>query len=203
MVAQPTANEQTPENDQACLGVQVLVDGENLYMATVEYLKAQKRPSDIAAATDFILAKLGELVDYLEDNYGLRTEVGYYYMTRIGEDALRSRRILWRFKGQLRLLGIETLVVEKWNEKAGNVDPRLISEAYRLLFADRKAPSNLVLVSGDKDYEPMLVDYQRQGRKVAVCFYPPVGGGASVDLLKVRGGEFIDFANPKQSWTIP
>ena len=162
---QTITTEETPENDQVCLGVQVLVDGENLYMATVEHLKAQKRPSDMAAATEFILAKLGELLDHLEDSYGLRIEVAYYYMTRVGEDALRSRRILWRFKGQLKLLGIETLVVEKWNEKAGNVDPRLISEAYRSLFVDRKAPSNLVLVSGDKDYEPMLVDYQRQGRK--------------------------------------
>jgi hypothetical protein len=35
--------------------------------------------------------------------------------------------------------------VEK--EKAGNVDPRLISDANRLLFIEKKAPSNLVLVS--------------------------------------------------------
>jgi uncharacterized LabA/DUF88 family protein len=201
-MVQSTTTEQTPEKDQLSLGVQLLIDGENLYVASVEYLKAQKRPSDTAAATDFVLAKLGELVDYLEDSYDLRIHLGYYYMTRVGEDALRRRRMLGGFKGQLGLLGIETLVVEKWNEKAGNVDPRLISEAYRLLFIDKKAPSNLVLVSGDKDYEPMLVDYQKQGRKVAVCFYRPVGGGASIDLLNVRGAEFIDFANPKQSWTI-
>jgi uncharacterized LabA/DUF88 family protein len=193
----------TRQNNGVAQGVQLLIDGENLYVATVNYLEVQKRPSDTAAATEFILRKLGELVDYLEDSHGLRTEVGYYYMTKVGEDALRSRRMLGGLKGQLGLLGIETLVVEKWNEKAGNVDPRLISEAYRLLFIDKKAPSNLVLVSGDKDYEPMLVDYQRQGRRVAVCFYSPVGGGASIDLLCVRGGEFIDFANPKQSWTIP
>jgi hypothetical protein len=55
----------------------------------------------------------------------------------------------------------------------------------------------------DKDYEPMLVDYEKQGRKVAVCFYQPVGGAASIDLLSVGGAEFTDFANPKQSWTIP
>jgi len=93
--------------------------------------------------------------------------------------------------------------VEKWNGKGGNVDPRLISEAYRLLFIDKKAPSHLVLVSGDKDYEPMLADYEKQGRKVAVCFYQPVGGGASIDLLSVAGTEFVDFTNPNQSWTIP
>lgn len=84
-------------------------------------------------------------------------------MSRAGEDALRSRRMLVGFKDQLRQLGIETFVVEKWNGKSGNVDPRLISEAYRLLFIDKKAPSHLVLVSGDKDYEPMLVDYEKQG----------------------------------------
>jgi hypothetical protein len=60
-------------------------------------------------------------------------------------------------------LGIETLIVEKRNEKTRNIDPRLISEAYRLLFIEKKAPSNLVLVSGDKDYEPMLADYEKQG----------------------------------------
>lgn len=94
-------------------------------------------------------------------------------------------------------------MVEKWNGKGGNVDPRLISEAYRLLFIEKKAPSELILVGGDKDYESMLADYEKQGRKVAVCFYQPVGGGASIDLLSVRGAEFIDFTNPQQSWAIP
>jgi uncharacterized LabA/DUF88 family protein len=102
----------------------------------------------------------------------------------------------------LRQLGIELRVIDKRNGKGGNVDPRLISEAYRLLLVEKKAPANLVLVSGDKDYEPMLVDYERQGRKVVVCFYQPVGGGASIDLLCVRGAEFIDFTNPKQSWAL-
>lgn len=59
---------------------------------------------------------------------------------------------------------------------------RLISQAYRLLFIEKKAPSSLVLVSGDKDYEPMLADYEKQGRQVAICFYQPVGGGASMSL---------------------
>ena len=185
------------------VGVQLLVDGENLYIKTVEYLKAHQMPSDEAAATEFILAKLAELVDYIEDAHDLRIHVGFYYMTRVGEDALRSRRMLVGFKEQLRQLGIETLVVEKWNEKSGNVDPRLISGAYRLLFIDKKAPYNLVLVSGDKDYEPMLADYEKQGRRVVVSFYQPVGGGASIDLLSISGTEFIDFTNPKQSWTIP
>jgi hypothetical protein len=49
----------------------------------------------------------------------------------------------------------------------------------------------------------MLVDYEKQGRKVIVCFYQPIGGGASIDLLTVEGAEFIDLTNPKQSWTIP
>lgn len=160
------------------------------------------RLSDTAAATHFVIARLGELVDYLEDEYDLRIYVGHYYMTSVGEDALRSRRMLGGFKEQLRQLGVETVIVEKRNDKSGNVDPRLISEAYRLLFTEKKAPSNLVLVSGDKDYEPMLVDYEKQGRKVAVCFYEPVGGGASMDLLTIEGSEFIDFTNPKQSWTI-
>ena len=69
-------------------------------MATAEYLKAQKRPSDAAAATDFILAKLGELVDYIEDRDDIRIHVGYYYITSVGEDALRSRRMLGGFKEQ-------------------------------------------------------------------------------------------------------
>jgi uncharacterized LabA/DUF88 family protein len=183
------------------LGVQLLIDGENLYMSTVEYLKAQKRPSDTAAATDFILAKLGELVDYIEDRDDLRIHVAYYYFTSVGVDALRSRKMLVGFKEQLWQLGIETVVVEKRNDKSGNVDPRLISAAYGLLI-EKRAPSNLVLVSGDKDYEPMLAAYEKQGRKVTVCFYQPVGGGASIDLLSVSGAEFIDFTNPQQSWTI-
>ena len=58
--------------------------------------------------------------------------------------------MLGGFGEQLGQLGIETMVVDKWNGKAGNVDPRLISEAYRLLFIEKKAPSNLVLVSGDR-----------------------------------------------------
>ena len=193
--------QQTPE--KVVLGIQLLIDGENLYMRTTEYLKTQKRPSDTAAATEFIVAKLGELVDYIEDRSGLRIDAGRYYMTSVAEDALRSRRMLVGFKEQLRQLGIQMVIVEKRNDKSGNIDPRLISEAYRLLFADKKAPSNLVLVTGDKDYEPMLVDYEKQGRKVAVCFYEPIGGGVSMDLLSIRGAEFIDFTNPKQSWTIP
>ena len=99
----------------------------------------------------------------------------------------------------MRQLGIEMQVIDKPNV---NVDPRLISDAYGLLFIEKKAPSDLILVSGDKDYEALLVDYERQGRKVAVCFYQPVGGGASIDLLSIRGLEFIDFANPQQSWMI-
>ncbi len=39
----------------------------------------------------------------------------------------------------------------KWNGKGGNVDPRLTSEAYRLLFIEKKAPSNLILVSGEQE----------------------------------------------------
>ncbi len=89
--------------------------------------------------------------------------------------------------------------MKKWNGKVGTVDPRLISEAYRPLVIEKKAPSDLVLVNGDKDYVPMLVDYEKQGRRVAVRFFQPVGGGASIDLLSVRAAEFIDFTNPKQS----
>lgn len=191
------------ENDEVGKGVQLLIDGENVYIKTVGYLKARNRPSDAAAATEFIIAKLGELVDYIEDQDGLRIQVGYYYMTSVAVEALRSRRMLAGFKEQLRQLGIQTVIVEKRNDKSGNVDPRLISDAYRLLFIEKKAPSTLVLVSGDKDYEPMLVDYEKQDRRVSVCFYQPVGGGASIDLLTVRETEFIDFTNPKQSWTIP
>src|SRR5208337_3105144 len=140
------------------------IDGENLYIKTGEYLKAKNMPSDTATATEFILTKLGELVDNLEDRDGLRIQVGYYYITSVGVDALRSRKMLGGFKEQLRQLGVETVIVEKRNDKSGNVDPRLISQAYRLLFTEKKAPSSLVLLSGDKDYEPMLVDYERQGR---------------------------------------
>jgi uncharacterized LabA/DUF88 family protein len=145
---------------------------------------------------------LGELVDYIEDRDGLRVVLGYYYMTSTSVDALRSRRLFVGFKEQLRQLGIEMVIVEKRNDKSGNIDPRLISDAYRRLLIERKAPSNLVLVCGDKDYEPMLVDYEKQGRRVAVCFYQPVGGGASIDLLTISGAEFIEFTNPKQSWTL-
>jgi hypothetical protein len=35
-----------------------------------------------------------------------------------------------------------------------------------------------------------------------MAFRELVGSGASIDLLSVRGAEFIDFANPKQSWPI-
>jgi uncharacterized LabA/DUF88 family protein len=166
-------------------------------------LSALNRPSDTAAATEFILARITDLVDYLEDTYRLRINVGYYYMTSIGQDALRSRGMLFGFQEQLRQLGIEMRVIDKRNGKGGNVDPRLISEAYRLLFVEKKAPANLVLVSGDGDYEALLVDYERQGRKVAVCFYQPMGGGTSIDLLTVSGTEFIDLTNPRQSWAIP
>jgi uncharacterized LabA/DUF88 family protein len=205
MVAKPTSHESiiTEQKDDVALGVQLLIDGENLYMKTVEYLKGRNSPSDTAAATEFILGRIADLVDYLEDTYRLRINAGYYYLTSVGEDALRSRRMLFGFQEHLRQLGIELRVIDKRNGKGGNVDPRLISEAYRLLLVEKKAPANLVLVSGDKDYEPMLVDYERQGRKVVVCFYQPVGGGASIDLLSVSGAEFIDFTNPKQSWTIP
>jgi hypothetical protein len=156
-----------------------------------------------SSATEFILARIADLVDYLEDAYRLRINVGYYYLMSVGVDALRSRRMLFGFQEQLRELGIEMRVIDKRNGKGGNIDPRLISEAYRLLLIERRAPANLILVSGDKDYEALLVDYERQGRKVAVCFYQPVSGGASIDLLCVGGIEFIDFTNPKQSWTIP
>jgi uncharacterized LabA/DUF88 family protein len=159
-------------------------------------------PSD-TAASEYILANLGELVDYIEDQDGLRIRLGYCYMTSVGVDALRSRRMLGGFKELLRQLGIETVIVEKRNDKSGNVDPRLMSDAYRLLFIEKKAPSHLVLVCGDKDYEPMLVDYEKLNRKVVVCFYQPVGGGASVNLLSIKGLEFIDFTNPQQSWAIP
>lgn len=190
------------ENQEVRTGVQLRVDGENLYMKTVEYLKTKNMPSDTAAATEFILVKLGELVDSIEDRDGLRLEVGYYYMTSVGVDALRSRKMLGGFKEQLKEFGIEMAIVEKRNDKSGNVDPRLISDAYRLLFVEKGAPSHLVLVCGDKDYEQMLVDYEAQGRKVCVSFYQPVNGGASIDLLSVRGLEFINFANPQQSWII-
>ncbi len=190
------------ENEQVRMGVQLRVDGENLYMKTVEFLKSRNMPSDTAAATEFVLAKLGELVDSIEDRDGLRIEVGYYYITSVAVDALQSRKMLRGFKEQLRQLGVEIVIVEKRNDKSGNVDPRLISDAYRLLLIERKAPSHLVLVCGDKDYEQMLVDYEGQGRKVSVCFYQPVNGGASVDLLSIRGLEFINFANPQQSWII-
>ena len=115
------------------------------------------------ATTEFILAKLGELLDYLEDTHYLRTYVAYCYMTSFGVESLRTRRILGGFKERLRQLGIETLIVKKRNDKTGNVDPRVISQAYRLLLIEKKAPSNLVLVSGDKDYEPLLVHYEKQG----------------------------------------
>ncbi len=184
-------------------GVQLLIDGENLYIKTVEHLKAQNMPADTAAATEFIVKKLGELVDHIEDREGLQIQAGHYYMTSVGVGALRSRRMFVGFTEGLRQLGIEMVIVEKRNDKSGNVDPRLISDAYRRLFIERRAPSHLVLVCGDGDYEQMLSDYKGQGRSVAVCFYQPVNGGASVDLLTIRGLEFINFANPQQSWMIP
>lgn len=64
-------------------------------------------------------------------------------------------------------MDIETRVIDKRGGKEGNVDPRLISDAYGRLFIERKAPSNLVLVSGDKDCESLLVDYEGQGREWA------------------------------------
>jgi hypothetical protein len=82
-------------------------------------------PSDTAYATDFIRAKLGELVGYLQDMHHLQAHVDYY-VTSVGEDVLRSRRMLGGFNEQLGQLGIETLVVEKRNDKTRNVDPRLI-----------------------------------------------------------------------------
>jgi len=189
-------------NDVAAPGIQLLTDGENPYISTVEYLNALKRPSNGAAVTELILARIADLLDYLGNTYRLRINLGRYYLTSVGVDALRSRGMLFGFREQLRQLGIEIRVIDKRNGKGGNVDPCLISEAYRLLLIQKKAPSNLVLVSGDKDYEPMLVDYERQGRKVAVCFYLPVNGGASIDLLSVRGAEFIDLTNPQQSWAM-
>jgi hypothetical protein len=105
--------------------------------------------------------------------------VGYCQVTRVNEDASPSRRMLFGFQEQLRQLGIETRVIDKRNGKGGNVDPQLISEAYRLLLIEKNAPSNLVLVSGDRDYDAFLVDYERQGRKVVVRFHQPVRGGAS------------------------
>ena len=134
-------------------------------------MDALKRPSDTAAATEFILGRIADLVDYLEDACGLRIHVGYYYMTSVSQDALRSRRMLFGFQEQLRGLGIEMREIDKRNGKGGNVDPRLISEAYRLLLIEKKAPANLVLVTGDKHYEALLVDYEKQGQKVAICFH--------------------------------
>lgn len=181
--------------------VQLLIDGENLYMKTVEYLKGRIMLADTVAATEFTLQRLEALVNRIEDHDNLEVEVGRYYLTRVGVDALRSLRVFEGFMEQLKQLGIEIVIVEKRNDKSGNVDPRLICDAYRLLI-EKKAPSHLLLVCGDKDYEPMLVDYQKLGRKVAVCFYPIINGGASIDLLCVSGVEFINFASPEQSWTI-
>jgi len=69
---------------------------------------------------------------------------------------------------QLRPSSVEMRVIDKRNGKGGNVDPRLISEAYRLLLIEKKAPANLVLVSGDKDYGALLVDYEKEGPKIAI-----------------------------------
>jgi len=55
-------------------------------------LDALKRPSDTAAVTEFILGRIADLVDYLEDRYGLQIDLGQYYLTSVGVDALRSRR---------------------------------------------------------------------------------------------------------------
>jgi hypothetical protein len=49
-------------------------------------------------------------------------------------DALRSRKIPGGFKEELRQLGVETVIVEKRNDKPDKAAPRLISDAYRLLF---------------------------------------------------------------------
>jgi hypothetical protein len=122
MVIQPIAVEspttqQIPENGGIATGVQLLIDGENVYMRTVEYLKGRNSPSDTEAATEFILTRITDLVDYLEDTYLLRINVGYYYMTSVGVDALRSRRMLVGFQEQLRQLGIEMRVIDKRNGK--------------------------------------------------------------------------------------
>ncbi len=63
------------------------------------------------------------------------------------------------------------------HEVASDVQLLIDGENLYMRFIEKKAPSNLVLVSGDRDYEALLADYERQGRKVAVCFYRPVGGG--------------------------
>jgi hypothetical protein len=68
--------------------------------------------------------------------------------------------VMGGFTEQLRQLGIGAVILKKRNDKSGNVDPRLVSDAYRLLFVEKKAPSHLFLACGDKDYEQMLVDYE-------------------------------------------
>jgi len=65
--------------------------------------------------------KIGDLVDYLEDTHRLRITVGYYYMTSVGQNALRSRRMLFGFQEQLRQLGIEMRVIDKRNGKGGTL----------------------------------------------------------------------------------
>jgi len=182
-------------------GVLVFVDGENLYMKTSEYLKAHKLASDMAASNDFIIQRLQGLVHFVEDTYRLGIYLGYYYMTKKGRDDLLRARLLEGFTGVLQTLHINIIVTEKAarEHEGGDVDPRLISDAYRLIFIEKRAPSTVLLVSGDGDYARMLSDYGEQGRKVVVCFYQHIReGGMSKDLLSVRHADFIDFTDPEK-----
>lgn len=52
-------------------------------------------PSDTAAATEYILAKLGELVDYIEDHSGLRIQMGCYYIRFVPWDQLGQLKRFW------------------------------------------------------------------------------------------------------------
>jgi uncharacterized LabA/DUF88 family protein len=186
-------------------GVLILIDGENLYMKTSEYLKMRKLPADMAASNDFIIQKIQGLVDFVEDTYRLRIYLGYYYMTKKGEEDLRRARLLEGFTNALRSLHIDTVVTDKpaKEDTGGGVDPKLISDAYRLMFVKKQAPSMLLLVSGDADYVSMLIDYIDQGRRVVISFYQPVGGGASMSLLAINSAPFLDITDPKQFGPLP
>ncbi|MEI7894509.1 MAG: NYN domain-containing protein [Myxococcales bacterium] len=151
----------------------LFVDYENIYYSIVNQRK------DLAA-NDTTLSIIEAVRTTLEAKHGLEIVLGRAYadFERIGNNA----------QGRLQILGIEPRFAVGTNHK-GSADITLALDALEMLFT-RTDILHFALVSGDRDYLPLLRRFKERAKGLWVIGF---GSTTSGDLRESVGEErFLD-----------
>jgi uncharacterized LabA/DUF88 family protein len=176
----------------------IFVDGENFTIRGREFAKAAglKLIEGSSWVPDTFLWFPGMHGEYPEfsrqawmarhmQRVDIQAQKAFYYTAVAGDERkLRKTRLA------IRALGFEPNVFKKLKgTRSKGVDVSLTTDIVSLAYRDRYDVA--YLLAGDGDYEPMINEVKRAGKRVAVAFFEKQGLNPE---LRIAADRFIDVS---------